>query len=308
MDQKEPATAPARDSGHRRHAGFSVIELLVTIAVITVLLALILPAVSSARHAGDRIKCMSNLKELLAAASHYCADDGAYPIGFQIYYKSPDTSLSLALRPYYQDESLLQCPEEPEAIDQVLEAYWFTGSRPAPTPPPYRSYQANTWVFRNTVSDPSERRVTPPCKEDRIADMSNLIGFYDGTVLPTRWSSSIPLEDGRKLHAYGWEILQARHVGVTWNAAFLDGHVSGLPAELADSRDPNLPWDPVAEHLSRPQPIPIYQVRDGERGRMPIFHAGADPYPRTPNVYHLGQYYYAETRPGFGAAVFGPAE
>jgi prepilin-type N-terminal cleavage/methylation domain-containing protein len=68
---------------HRQHA-FTLIELLVTLAVIGVLLALIIPAVQSAREAARRTACASNLRQLCLAMHQYEATYRVYPPGVQV--------------------------------------------------------------------------------------------------------------------------------------------------------------------------------------------------------------------------------
>jgi prepilin-type N-terminal cleavage/methylation domain-containing protein len=84
-------------------AAFTLVELLVVIAIIGILVAMLLPAVQSAREAARRMQCSNNLKQLALAMHNYHTAVGSFPPGAIV---ENNLSWNVFLLPYIEQQNL----------------------------------------------------------------------------------------------------------------------------------------------------------------------------------------------------------
>ena len=100
-------TAKARPEFGNR-SGFTLVELLVSIAIIGILIALLLPAIQAAREAARATSCKNNLKQLGLALQLHVDSKKSFPKGCTLAIGAPSHSFSVhaQLLPYIEEASL----------------------------------------------------------------------------------------------------------------------------------------------------------------------------------------------------------
>ncbi len=94
--------------------GFTLVELLVVMAIVAVLAGLLLPAISAARRRAQRAACVSNLRQLSQALQLYANDfNGYFPQSFSVGAKGNWETVLDKLRPYVGvPEEMFLCPAD----------------------------------------------------------------------------------------------------------------------------------------------------------------------------------------------------
>lgn len=149
----------ARCGGHRTHSeGFTLVELLVVVAIVAVIAALLMPALANSKLKAQGLFCLKNLRQLQIAWSMYADEHqdtlpgviggstpgpGVWVSGWQDFSSSPDNTNTLyltdprfsQLAPYEMTASTFRCPADHSMVTIYGRAY-----------PRVRSMSMNCWM------------------------------------------------------------------------------------------------------------------------------------------------------------------
>ncbi|MDP6380163.1 MAG: prepilin-type N-terminal cleavage/methylation domain-containing protein, partial [Phycisphaerae bacterium] len=130
-------------SGRCRSKGFTLIELMIVIAIILLLLAVLFPVVRRVMELSYRVECQNNLRQMISGVFNYAAvHDGRTPSmrydwsGVHSWVKLPDGTFyhdvtTGTLWPFVRDARVYRCPIEedqrdwPGAIRPPINSYYF---------------------------------------------------------------------------------------------------------------------------------------------------------------------------------------
>lgn len=225
--------------------GFTLIELLVVVAIVSLLIALLLPALSKARASARRIKCMSQMRQLATGTLTYIENDRNNKMfGYREIYMS-----SIYYDGYFgsgyptqgvatKTETLTHCPDHPWPTTH--NNCWMHTSLRSESSTHYgwpMDYQNNLPVMVRT----GEAR-----RMDEVPSSSRAVLLGE-----TYYNNATRMVRGEGYSNFGvfnlpggGTLLPTKH-GSTGNYAFQDGHVSTYDADFALGHGKTDPDSPI---------------------------------------------------------------
>jgi prepilin-type N-terminal cleavage/methylation domain-containing protein len=144
--------------------GFTLVELLVVIAIIGVLVALLLPAVQSAREASRRTQCANQMRQLTLACHNFHDVKGKLPVGSQGRDPTnPDWAYPAATAPQWKARTPL-VPQIMAYIEQMAVAGQWDWTKPYSQAPNLTLMQTHFPIF-DCPSDTRDKLGHPSTKD-----------------------------------------------------------------------------------------------------------------------------------------------
>src|SRR5215831_8501381 len=143
----------------RSRSGFTLVELLVVMAIIAILMALMMPSISRAKAKANAISCLSNMRQLILAATMYANEhDDEFPAR-----RSPTNAWPHKLKPYFVNWQVIACPSDRFGLVGYAandlnpnRSYLINGFndyfQKTLSPKDYRTFQKHFWVHGMKVS------------------------------------------------------------------------------------------------------------------------------------------------------------
>ncbi|MHB1158523.1 MAG: type II secretion system protein [Phycisphaerales bacterium] len=266
---RHPASDIPHSTSHIRH-GFTLVELLMVVAIIALLIAVLLPSLTKARAAAKAAVCMTHLHQIGVAVIAYATDNNnsavpamwtadktgagggppGYPGGAAGYYNAyPSDSIFLGqytdpqfgnafnttqLDGRVQRTSVWRCPEDRTILSNGIREAGYAEYRYA-YPMGYPTASGGT-----SWGDPGHTNILwklsaarSPAKLLSFVDSSSKRFDCGGTNLYGNTDDRVPSWSNPLGTPGSWFNHAIRHPNHTTNVLFIDSHIQTLPNEPA---------------------------------------------------------------------------
>ncbi len=229
-----------------KRSGFTLVELLVVVAIIALLLGILVPALSGARHTALSVECASNMRQIHLMQTYY-SDDNAGRFASVMNDANPQPWVELMVD-YVPDANrsdpvhVFNCPMVDRSSFNA-KGVTSTGVNPF--------MQLEHWSFRRDLVQHPARIILAG---DKVASPLDYLLTYDSYAVDrdasgAYWWRAWNHEGGRMMrHANGSKA----------NMAMIDGHVAALQHNDLVKDSGRWYWDALAVSEDRISPAPGY--------------------------------------------------
>jgi prepilin-type N-terminal cleavage/methylation domain-containing protein len=232
----QPLAKRLKDAG----PGFTLVELLVVVAIIALLLGILLPALGKAREMAQSVKCLTQVKQLAQAGFMYAEDNEGHWCNHIFWGRGSDfleSENAENLLPYL---GLKRDNAEDNSKETIFTCPTMVGIKQPGVPSGFKrtltmNYYA-AWDYVNHPLKPRMFRNIHGYKMTNVKRPSEMAYFMDGIAVfeAPQWDgwyyeSSVRWRDGGREGSLWYAVEQNEAVyphgqDDQWNIAFVDGH------------------------------------------------------------------------------------